>query len=276
MNPTSDLPTLYKTKKVYLWVEDDETRTYLTEVWQDPDIGLLVSGGHTHLEAIVTSSRLEGFAHVFGFRDRDLGQTNRPRWNNKDTVVMTSEALELENLLLDSAAIAACDVNTSGKDAKQIDDDLTKLATDLPWWMSCRKAITEIRDGVAQRFIEHPKRGGIKTQADAESAIFQSPWWSAVLPNIGATTTQPRVQASLQSHHASYSAMLGNGQWRTHFSGKEVLRDIVTRVWTRKRSSRAHFDFIQSIGRAQRLSGQAPAEVNELRVALRGHVGLPP
>lgn len=276
MIATSDLPTLYKTKKVYLWVEDEETRTYLTEVWQDPEIGLLVAGGHTNLQAVVASSRQEGFAHVFGFCDRDLGQSNRARWNEKTTVVMKSEALELENLLLDSVAMAACDVNTSGKSAAQIEVDLVGLATELPWWMSCRKAITEIRDAVVAQLIEHPKRGGIKTQADAEKAIFETPWWIAVLPNIGTNTTRPRVEASLQLHHASYSAMLGNGQWRTHFSGKEVLRDMATRVWTRKRSPRLHFDFIQSIGRAQRVAGQIPAEIKDLRDALRAHVGLSP
>lgn len=47
MIPTSDLPTLYKTKKVYVWVEDEETGTYLTEVWQDPEIGLLVDLIHS-------------------------------------------------------------------------------------------------------------------------------------------------------------------------------------------------------------------------------------
>lgn len=53
--------------------------------------------------------------------------------------------------------------------------------------MSCRKAITEIRDAVVAELIEHPNRGGIKTQADAEKAIFETPWWIAVLPNIGPT-----------------------------------------------------------------------------------------
>jgi hypothetical protein len=180
------------------------------------------------------------------------------------------------SLILDSTAMTACDVNTSGRDAAQIEEDLVKIATELPWWMSCRKAITEIRDAVAAQFIEHSKRGGAKTQADAEKAIFQSPWWSAVLPNIGNTTTQPLVEASLQQHHASYAAMLGNGEWRTYFWGKEVLRDRVTRVWTKKRSARAHVDFIHSIGRAQRLAGQVPAEIKNLRAALRAHVGLPP
>ncbi len=276
MIPTSDLPALYKSKKVYVWVEDEETRTYLTEVWQDPEIGLLVAGGYPNLGVMVTSARQENFTQVFGFRDRDLGKSNRSRWNDKDTVVMTSDALELENLLLDSAAIAACDVNTSKKNEAQIDAELMLLAADFPWWMSCRKAITEIRDAVTDQFTSHPKRVAVKTQIEAESAIFGSVWWTTVLPGIGASTAQSLVQASLQQHHASYAVMLGNGQWRTHFSGKELLRVIVGRVWTKKRSTRVHFDFIQSIGRAQRLSGQVPAEINELRAALRAHGGLPP
>lgn len=276
MIPTSDLPTLYKNKKVYLWVEDEETRTYLTEVWQDSDMGLLVSFGHTNLRAMVMLARQERFTHVFGFRDRDFGRSNRTRWNDATTTVMTSDALELENLLLDSAAIAACDVNTSGKTATQIDDELMKVAVELPWWMSCRKVITEIRDAVTEQSIGHPKRGKVKSQTEAEAAILGSPWWTTVLPAIGPSTTQPLVQASLQQHHATYSAMLASGQWRTHFSGKEVLRDVVGRVWTKKKSLRVHSDFIQSIGRAQRVAGQVPAEIKELRDALRAHMGLSP
>lgn len=276
MTAPSDLPTLYKTKKVYLWVEDEETRTYLTAVWQDPEIGLLIAGGHENIHAVVKSSRRDNFTHVFGFRDRDFGRSNRAAWQNKETEVMTSDAFEVENLVLDSAAIADCDVNTSGKNAAQIDAELVALAGALPWWMSCRRAITEIHDAVAGQFIGHPKRGSIKTQPEAEAAIFASPWWTTVLPAVGTSVTQPSVEASLQQHHASYSAMLGNGDWQMHFSGKEVLRDMVTRIWTRRHSARLHIDFIQSIGRAQRASGQVPAEIKELRAALRAHGSLPP
>ena len=189
---------------------------------------------------------------------------------------MTSEVFEIENLLLDSEAMAICDVNTSSKTAAQITAELAQLAGALPWWMSCRRAIAEIRNAVTDQFTVHPKRGAVKTQADAESAIFASPWWTAVLPIIGTSTTQPLVQASLQQHHAAYSAMLGNGLWRTHFAGKEVLGDIVTRVWTRKHSPRLLLDFIQAVGRAQCSSSRIPTEVTELRAALRAHVGLPP
>lgn len=276
MTAPSDLPTLYRSKKVYVWVEDEETRTYLNAAWEDPEIGLLVSGGHENIHAVVKSSRRDGFTHVFGFRDRDFGRSNRATWQNKETEVMTSAAFEVENLLLDSEAMAACDVNTSGKTAAQITEELEKLAEVLPWWMSCRRAITEIHDAVAGQFIGHPKRGGVKTQTEAEAAIFASPWWTAVLPAIGTSVDQASVEASLLRHHASYTAMLGSEEWRTHFSGKEVLRDVVTRIWTKRQSARLHIDFIQSIARAQRSSGRVPDEIRELRAALRAHGNLPP
>lgn len=276
MTAPSDLPTLYKTKKVYVWVEDNETRTYLDAVWDDPEMGLLVAGGHENIHAVVKSSRQNKFTHVFGFRDRDFGRSNRAHWNRPDTEVMTSEAFELENLVLDSEAMAACDVNTSGKNAAQIEAELLRLAAELPWWMSCRHAITRIHDAVAGQFIGHPKRGDVKTQHEAEAAIFTSQWWAAVLPTIGNAMTQPAVQTSLQHNHASYSAMLGNDQWRTHFSGKEVLRDVVTRIWTKRHSAQLHFDFVQAIGRAQRSAGRVPDEIRELRAVLRARMGLPP
>lgn len=276
MTAPSDLPTLYKTQKAHVWVEDEETRTYLKAVWEDPEIGLLVAGGHENIHAVVKSARQDSFAHVFGFRDRDFGRSNRATWKNKETQVMTSEAFEVENLVLDSAAMADCAVNTSGKTAVQIEAELVALATDLPWWMSCRKAITEIRYAVTDQFTSHPARGAVKSQGEAEHAIFDSHWWTKVLPNIGTSTTQPLVQASLQQHHAAYSAMLATGQWRTDFSGKEVLREVVSRIWTKGRSSHCHLDFIKAVGRAQRASARIPVEIKDLRDALRAHVGLPP
>lgn len=60
-------------------------------------------------------------------------------------------------------------------------------------------------------------------------------------------------------------------------SGAHLLTSPTPRIpisRTRSRSRRALFDFIQSIGEAQRVTGQVPAEIKDLRAALRAHVGL--
>ena len=124
-------------------------------------------------------------------------------------------------------------------------------------------------------WVEDDATWGITTKPEAEKVIFESAWWSNVLPNIGSSVTVHWVREKLEAHHEAYSAMLANDQWLRRFSGKEVLRDIVTRVWTKKHSPRLHADFIKSVGRAQRSSNRVPEEIKELRSVLRNRSGLP-
>ncbi len=281
MTAPSDLPTLYRTHKILVWVEDEDTRTYLREVWQDSDIGLLIAGGHENIHAVVKSARTQGFLHVFGFRDRDFGGTNRPKWQDDPEGVLTSEVFEVENLALDSQAMFDCRLNSSNKTAAEISARLQQLASKRCWWMSCRHAISEVRNAITDRFVEHPKVGKVTTQTEAETAIFSSDWWMTTRPAIGARTTDAWVRANLAQHHERYAALLTSGAWREHFSGKELLQEVVTAVWTKGRpsgehSDRVHLDFIRAIGEAQRLHNRIPDEIQALRAVLRSRVGLPP
>jgi hypothetical protein len=166
----SNLPTLYRNHQILVWVEDEVTRTYLREVWQDSNIGLLIAGGHENIHAVVKSARAQGFLHVFGFRDRDFGGTNRPKWQDDPEGVLTSEVFEVENLALDSQAMFACQLNSSKMTAEQISARLRELASKRCWWMSCRHAITDVRNAITDKFVEHPKLGKVTTQAEAEES----------------------------------------------------------------------------------------------------------
>lgn len=143
MKPSSDVTGLYRNFPAYLWVEDEETRTYLQTAWEgELHIKVLVAGGHGHLHAVVNAARNDYNTHVFGFRDRDFGGSNRARWNEDAVVVLTADVVEIENLLLDPDAIAACQVNTSGLNAAQVEQELTMLATPLTWWMEILRDLT--------------------------------------------------------------------------------------------------------------------------------------
>lgn len=155
MKPSSDITGLYRSFPAYLWVEDEETRTYLETAWNgEARIKIYVGGGHTHLAAVVSAARNDWATHVFGFRDRDFGASNRARWTDTAVTILTSDAVELENLLLDAKAIAACEVNTSGLSDVQIEQQMLNLAQPLTWWMSCRRTISEMRDAVTEEFID--------------------------------------------------------------------------------------------------------------------------
>ena len=235
MTAKSDLPALYGSHPLVLWVEDEETRTYLTTAWQDGDMKLLVAGGYANIDAIVKAAEKDDVTHVFGIRDRDFWRSNRDRWTTDPAIrVFTTEAFEIENLLLDATAMAACDVNSAEKDAVTIQAKLDSLAAPLAWWMSCRKTIVHFRDVATKDSIEHPKRAAVTSKPLALDKIVGSSWWTTTLPEIGQSVTLPEAERLLDLHHQEYSTALQDGSWHRSFSGKEILGDMRSYLWTRR------------------------------------------
>jgi len=277
VKPTSDLSGLYRNYPAYRWVEDEDTRTYLDAAWAgESRIKIYVASGYTHLQAVVNAAHHDFSTHVFGFRDRDFGASNRKRWKEEAVTVLAGDAHELENFLLDAEAIASCEVNTSGLNAAQIEHELLAIAQQLPWWMSCRRTITEMRDAVMNDFPGHPKYREVSSQQQAENAIFASPWWMNALPSLHTTWgNRTTVSARLAQHEASFRAMLTNNTWQREFSGKEILQEIVTKVWTRKRPAdpAGRLEFVRAIAEAQRDQKRLPPELTELRTAILSRIG---
>jgi hypothetical protein len=269
------LSALYKNRLVYVWVEDEETRTYLQTVWQDPEFGFFVAGGSENIAAAVHAARNDNLPHVFGFRDRDFGVSNRANWGDPSVRLFTSEAFEVENLLLDARAMAGCDLNTTGKNADDLENEMKGIASQLDWWMACRRAIVGLRDAVTTEFIGHPSRTGVRSLADATNAITSSAWWTKTLPGISTAATLAQVQADLARRRTEYVAMIASGQWRMGFSGKEIFREMRSRVWTKKPSPdpEGRLDFVKAVAAKQRDYQTVPAEITELRRELRARVG---
>jgi hypothetical protein len=280
-----DLPALYSSHRVVLWVEDEETRTYLATAWQDGDIKLLVAGGHTNIAAIVKAAENDQIPHVFGVRDRDFDQSNYSRWTTEpdsapgvpEVRVFISETFELENLMLDAKAMAECEVHTAGKDVLTIQAELDALAAKLAWWMSCRKTIVHFRDTSTKDSIKHPPRGEVTTKAHALNKIVSSKWWTTTLPGLGNVVTATEADRLLDFHHRAYSFALEDGSWRTSFSGKEILGEMRSRLWTRnqERDPGGKLHLVRAIAEAQRTLG-LPPEIRELHAVLRARVNLPP
>lgn len=277
MKPTSDVTGLYRSFPAYLWVEDEETRTYLETAWNgESRIKIYVAGGHTHLQAVVSAARNDWATHVFGLRDRDFGTSNRARWRDDTVTILAGEALELENLLLDADAIASCQVNTAVLSTTQIEQELLQIAMPLTWWMACRRTITEIREAVTEGFLAHPTRREVASQQDAENAIMGTDWWANVLPSLHPTWgSRTAISASLVSHEAAFHAMLATGQWKKEFSGKEILQELGPKVWRHKRppDPAGRLEFVRAIAEAQRDHRRIPSEVTDLRTAILSRIG---
>jgi hypothetical protein len=230
MTAPSGLSAFYKSAPICLWVEDEETKTYLSTAWDgDGAIAIGVANGNSQLKALVDSARKDGHRNVFAFRDRDFTEGNREKWSTVD--VFASSVLEVENYLLDAEAIADSAVNTSGKTASDIEVDMRAFAQRLDWWMACRATITELRDAVTGDFVKHPKWTKVTGVNEAEDSILKSSWWQGRVA-VSNDWSDAHVRGRIAHHHGRFQQMLRNGAWKQEFSGKEIVDHLRQRVWT--------------------------------------------
>ena len=89
---SESISTLYSAP-IVLWVEDEITRDYLSEVWQgNPLVKFCIAGGSENIKGVVHDARSSGFVHVFGLIDRDFGDSNRDRWSRDENGVLMRES----------------------------------------------------------------------------------------------------------------------------------------------------------------------------------------
>lgn len=199
-------------------------------------------------------------------------------WAEPQIRLFTGDAFEIENLLLDAEAMAACDANSSEKDAATLETELNALAQPLAWWMSCRKTIVHFRQTASSDFISHPKRGQMTSKPPALSAIVDSSWWTTVLPALGRTVTVAEATAGSMTIMHNTRRISRTGRGERPFPAKKILGDIRSRLWTRNQQSGplGKLRLVKSIAEAQRTLNRLPDEVQELRTVLRTRVGSRP
>lgn len=275
---TSALSSLYKNKKLVLWVEDPLTRAWLHHLWQDTDLALLVAGGNDAVFAAVRDARASGHGSVFGFRDRDFIASNQGRWLDPGSrlEVFVPDALEVENFLLDFTGLAnlAPAHNPRARTADDLEARARAHATQSVWWMAARATIADARAAVTHQFPEHPRLGNPPiltsqqaTQADLEGRLLRSSWGQQLqrwVPSLNA----PWIAASLTTHHAALTAALGNGRWRWSWSGKELFGPVAGHMGI------SVVDLAQGLADHQRRTGTIDPAMTALRIALRARAGL--
>jgi hypothetical protein len=275
----TSLPALYSAPLI-LWVEDPVVRDYLSSVWGDSDLRFLIAGGNAGISPVVRSARQEGHTHVYGLVDRDFRTSNRPNWLNpaSDFTVFVPEAHEIENYLLDPQALAGCSLNTGGQSAAAIEARLVQRASELTWWMACRAVLAELRQPVIDGFPRHPGPPLVTNLATAEAHICSSQWYVDLPSQVAAITTQGHVANRLRHFQGLMQRSVAAGEWKRDFSGKELFRSV--RDWVYRGGTAGHSardsDLAKAIGTWQREHAAIPAELAELRTAIRTRAGLPP
>lgn len=273
--PDRNLPAVYKTHNICLWVEDMTTRSYLDAIWEgDTAIGLLVSGGAEGTRAVAEMAWRDGHRHVFGLTDRDFGETNHQHWSTPpdDLRCYKLPSFEIENYLLDEDALANSDYNSHNRTPDDIRTMLTNSAREMIWWMSCRQTLADMRRFITQDF---PRSPPIWESLDREGCLrhmVDSPWYSQILGPSASPPGKLHIEEWLDQHYATYDVAVRSGDWRTMFSGKELFIKACGFMSKQSLRKSQREDIARAIGRYQRSSGRVPGELLELRQSLSRRV----
>ena len=278
MKVPSDLDALLIARPIVLWVEDWLTKEYLARIWQPQDalFQILVAGGHDSVRAVVRNLRMhEEYKRIFGFQDRDFGRSNRSNWSPQTNIeVYVGSRLEIENYLLDWAALAGCTINQRfQRTVEQIRQRAESYAGNMVWWMACRQVIAGYHERLFADFPDHPSMGHVNSQAEAERYIREQSWFQSFSAHSQHILDPGTLAADLGSAHANQEACHRTGNWIEEFSGKEVFHRLRGYL-VNEEDGEMDVNLAKSIADWQVQNSAVPQELLDLRDALRQRVGI--
>ena len=238
-------------------------------------------GGRDGVSGFVKDLRDQGMEHVFGLQDRDFGRSNFDRWRhaNNPPVIFRPRFHEIENLLLDWPALAGCELNQLRRNPRT-KDELEQIAlaeaAKQPWWLACRRCSAERLAKLSAGFPTVPQLGDVSGYQEAYDHIATSTWFQGLPAVTGEIIDQTRLDDDLRAAQADYAAQLSAYEWKERFSGKEVFKVLLSRIYgvPRRVSRQADIDLAKSVARWQCDNNAVPAEINELKNVLKQRVGL--
>ena len=260
---------------IILWVEDRLTKEYLHKVWQDTEklLDIRIGGGNESVRAVVHDQRKQGYANVFGFMDRDFRPSNIGRWSASDSnlEVFVPDVHEIENYLLDWAALGGCDENHWGRSQAEIEGKARTYANTMICWMSCRTVIAKYRNDVCDGFPAHPKIADIPDTAAAETFIQTQPWYRTIGTKVTTLVAVGALHVEITTAHAACVTAFSSGNWKNEFSGKELFRHLRGFMLNRGGAAPEELDvdLAKSVGEWQYNNSRVPQDMLDLRIALR-------
>jgi len=116
----------------------------------------------------------------------------------------------------------------------------------------------------------------ISSYQEAFDHVEQSVWCGDLQNRTTQILDQTTLQQELTQAHTVYDQNLQSGQWLSTFSGKEIFRHLLSRIYDvdRSVSREADVDLAISVGDWQRENGHIPKELNDLKQAIKTRVGI--
>lgn len=283
MSDTSDLSALLTQRPIVLVVEDLLTKQYLAKVWGADEqlFNLRAVGGRDGVSGFVKDLRGQGMDHVFGLQDRDFGRSNFDRWRRADNPpdIFRPRFHEIENLLLDWPALAGCELNRH-RNNRHTEHELEGLAraeaAKQPWWLACRRCLAQSQAQLSARFPTVPKLEVVSDYQDAFAHITTSVWFQSLPAAVREIVEQTSLEGDLRAAQAECANQLSTGEWKERFSGKEIFKVLLSRIYgvPRRVSRQADVDLAKSVARWQCDNNAVPEDIMELKNVLKQRVGL--
>jgi hypothetical protein len=267
---------------INLWVEDELTRTYLSEIWNTPEVAFLIGGGNEGVRAVVNDAKKPGFDSVFALIDGDSRPSDKADWADRRKTFRTFvlPVHEIENYVLDAPALASIRMNNLKKTATEIESMMEACASELCWWTACCDVVAELRRRFREGFVANPACD-VKNETHARD-ICRSAWFQRLAKEV-ADTTEADVHKLLAESHLSATQSLSDGGWRIRFAGKQILRDVGSRICDRTgfanyQPSPTEFDqdVAKEVGAWQKQNGAVPADLVDLLSALQQRIARTP
>lgn len=274
MTTVIDLPKLYRAR-INLWVEDALTSEYLKDIWRISNLLCLISGTSDSVEPAVRDAVSNGISNVFGVVDRDFYETNYQNWANAALRYFVLPVHEIENYLVDPAALAGCDANTNNRSEADIGAKLYGRATEILWWMACRHTIKRLRKMCWDNFIPVPRISDVTGLQSACDHITNTDWYSTFAASAAQITNPAAVASWINDAAMAYTADLGTDNWRRSFAGKELFRHARGYIYQPPqpgRTSMYDIDVAKSVALWQFDNRQIPADLNDLLAAIQNKI----
>ena len=277
-----DLASLYRAR-INLWVEDELTRDYLDALWDDTSVAYLVGGGCQGVDAIAHDAERSGYQNVFALVDRDFRVSNKAWWlePGKTFRVFVPPRHEIENYLLEPDALSESRFNTLSRPSTEINRYMTEKAANLCWWAACRDVVAELRHRFRESFLTDPKSPPVDNAEAARDHICDQEWFKKLAFETG-RSSEADVHQLLAEAYAKSTSRLSDGTWLAEFAGKEILRDVGSRIFDRGRmrgysSKGAGFDsdLAKGVAAWQVANNAVPSDLSDLLAALKARI-IPP
>ena len=105
--------------------------------------------------------------------------------------------------------------------------------------------------------------------AGREQVLLDNDWVRLTVPGLPDRVRAERIREALDEAHEHYARLVERGAWAAAFSGKEIVHELVSWIFTKGRppGNTALQDLAKAVAQ-QQLEHGVPAELLELRQAM--------